>query len=864
MSWTSGSRLERGLRLALIGLVVVATVTVGAVVAGIDPGGTAGSPIDQLLPGEQYVGQATDLQNVSGGGSGRGFGALTPGTQTGVGGETGFNRDTFASNDTTVHFTVESTQPAYWRTGAYGSYTGTGWERQGATSPYDGPLSTPGVEGQRLEYEVTLERAATSLPTAWQPETVMTDGLQVTDQRAITTETPALAGTSYTGVSVLPPPDPAVLRAADDSYPTEIEERYTALPAATPDRVSARTTAITADAKTAYDTAALVEQWLRTQKEYSLQADRRSETIADTFIFEMEAGYCEYFATAMTTMLRTQGVPARYVVGYTSGDLTGDNEYAVRGQNAHAWVEVYFPDIGWVQFDPTPPSDRREAAEANVDGEQPEDGPTPGQTNATDRDIDDLLTDELDPDTDTDTTPDQGPTDDPEDSPDNQRQSAEITLNRTPVPGETVEVTVTRGETPAQAVTVSVNDARVGQTDDTGTIAVTVPYTDVFRVTTEAATERNATATVGAAGPGRLDRSTVRQLRVRTPGQIDSFGPGDGPVRQQINKSYELETNATVTVAGEPRPGETVTVVATVANTPVPEATVTVGGESVATTDNTGRAVVTLPERSGGVTVAVERGAVSGTQRLRLPALALDVAPRLPVALPFGSVTVTVTAGGDPVSDAAVAVEGTTITRTGPAGRANITLPVSNAVDVTASQYGLADRTVITGGLRNAFVVLGSGLGVGGLAVLLSVRYRYAIGLFVAWGRRHLRGAVAYGPRWIVQAGRRIDMAIGRGAVRLRTMPAMLRLALTGNHPDGGRWQQLRTWLSRHHQAVRARLGLRRMGRRGEQASLTETAAGGDPDAVRRAWAQFLTHVSVSRQATQTQTPEELAAHAIE
>ena len=870
MPWTSGSRLERGLRLVLVGLVLVATVTVGAVAAGIGSGGPAGSPIDQLLPGEQYVGQAPDagLQNVSGGGLGRGFGALNPGAQTGVGGETGFNRDTFASNDTTVHFTVESTRPAYWRTGAYDSYTGTGWERRGATTPYDGPLSTPGVEDQRLEYEITLERGATSLPTAWQPETVAADELQVTDQQAITTETPAPAGTSYTGVSVLPPRDPAVLRAADDSYPPAIQERYTALPAATPDRVGTRTAEITAGAETAYDTAALVEQWLRTEKEYSLQADRRSETIADTFIFEMEAGYCEYFATAMTTMLRTQGVPARYVVGYTSGDLTGDNEYAVRGQNAHAWVEVYFPEIGWIQFDPTPPGDRRGAAEANVDGEQPEDGPTPGQTNATDRDIDDLLTDDpdADTDTDTDTTPDQDSetTDDP-DSAEDQRPPVEIALNRTPVPGITVEVTVTRGDTPVQGAVVSVNDARVGRTDDAGIIAVTVPYADAVRVTAQApvdaAVESNTTATAGTAGGGGLDLSAVTQPRAQASGQLDPLGLSGGFVRQQANETYQLGTNATVTVAGDPRPGGTVTIVATVANTPVPEAMVTVEGESVATTDSAGRATVTLPERSGTVAIAVERGAVSGTQSLRLPALALDVAPRLPVALPFGSATVTVTADGDPVSGAAVAVAGTTVTQTGPAGTATIRLPISDRVSVTASRYGLTDRTVIDGVLRNALVVLGLGLGLGGPVVLAGTRYRRTVGSFAARGRRRLRGVIAHGPQWVVRGGRRVDAVVGRVATRLRTAAAVLRLALTGGYPDGGR-RQLWAWLSSCHRAVCAKLGLGREDHRGEQAPLAET--GGGPDAVRRAWAQFLTHVSVSRQATQTRTPEELAAHAIE
>lgn len=72
----------------------------------------------------------------------------------------------------------------------------------------------------------------------------------------------------------------------------------------------------------------------------------------------MDAGYCTYYATTMVTMLRSQGVPARFVVGYTTGEQVGDDRYRVRGLNSHAWVQVYFPDVGWVRFDPTPAGPR--------------------------------------------------------------------------------------------------------------------------------------------------------------------------------------------------------------------------------------------------------------------------------------------------------------------------------------------------------------------------------------------------------------------------------------------------------------------------------------------------------------------------
>jgi hypothetical protein len=73
------------------------------------------------------------------------------------------------------------------------------------------------------------------------------------------------------------------------------------------------------------------------------------------FLFETHAGHCEYFASAMTIMLRTLGIPSREVNGFLPGefnDLAGD--YIVRASDAHSWVEAYFPETGWVTFDPTP------------------------------------------------------------------------------------------------------------------------------------------------------------------------------------------------------------------------------------------------------------------------------------------------------------------------------------------------------------------------------------------------------------------------------------------------------------------------------------------------------------------------------
>ncbi|PSQ48903.1 hypothetical protein BRD19_05130 [Halobacteriales archaeon SW_7_65_23] len=69
----------------------------------------------------------------------------------------------------------------------------------------------------------------------------------------------------------------------------------------------------------------------------------------------------------MVTMLRSQGIPARMAVGYNAGEPVEDDRYAVRGLNSHAWVEVYFPDVGWVPFEPTPPDPRQAVEQAAIE-----------------------------------------------------------------------------------------------------------------------------------------------------------------------------------------------------------------------------------------------------------------------------------------------------------------------------------------------------------------------------------------------------------------------------------------------------------------------------------------------------------------
>ncbi|MEF8857589.1 MAG: transglutaminase domain-containing protein [Halolamina sp.] len=256
-----------------------------------------------------------------------------------------------------VRFTIESEQEEYWKVGSYDRYTGNGWVRTGEATQYDGPLAGPPGDSRRVEQTVTAKTPLNSMPAAWKPVAVegsVARATQVTEQDGLRAATAISEGESYTVVSEVAQYSTPELQNAGTDYPDRIENRYLGLPDSTPDRVAERTDQVVEDANTPYEAAVAIEQYLEAEKRYSLNVRQPEGNIADSFLFEMDAGYCTYYATTMVTMLRTQGVPARFVTGYTSGERVAEDKWVVRGLDAHAWVEVYFPEVGWVAFDPTP------------------------------------------------------------------------------------------------------------------------------------------------------------------------------------------------------------------------------------------------------------------------------------------------------------------------------------------------------------------------------------------------------------------------------------------------------------------------------------------------------------------------------
>ena len=708
--------MARDLVRVVIALLCVASIVVSAATLPLASVGTNASngsggfgSFGGASPGDQGVGAPENTSVVQDAlrESVDQAGIVTTSNQNDIGGPVGSG--TAEALSAQVMFTVDAERPTYWREGAYTTYTGSGWSRPDDASPLQGEVY-PDAEGERLEQTVTAKSTMTVVPTAWKPVSVegaAADGTQVTPRGAVRVTEPIEANETYTVVSRVNRPSPDELRGLGRDYPTEVRERYTALPDSLPDRVVDKTDEITAGDDDPYAQAAAIEAWLEANKEYDLNASKPEGDFVDGFLFEQDEGYCEYFATSMVVMLRSQGVPARYVTGFSPGQPGADGQYVVRGMNAHAWVEVYFPEEGWVRFDPTPPTDRLQSErsaleEARAGGEEgvdtpdtenetydPEDPTSPGDINGTDGPVDGNESDDPG-------DPDDGDTggDDPA-PPDDGEVREDPTLNVSvapePEPGREVTVTVTRGGDPVPDAAVYFNDEQVGVTDATGTVTATVPYTADLTITVV----EDATASAGAVPPPTVDALAVTAAvdgRVYAPRSVE-LGVGADPDNEsnESSQTFELVADVAVNAPEESVPGEDVTIRATVNDRPLPEAEVSVNGRFVGTTDENGELTISMPYRDSA-TVSVQREDLSAEATVDVDtSAALSIDGRL---VPDETVNVTATVAGEPLRNAPISVNGTVVAETGPNGTATVEVPYRDPVEIAVGRDEVTATTV--------------------------------------------------------------------------------------------------------------------------------------------------------------------------
>ena len=167
---------------------------------------------------------------------------------------------------------------------------------------------------------------------------------------------PALqGGEAYQVDAVLNNPNRQQLQDAGTGYPDWVAQSYLQLPKGFSPGIQELAKELTKDSKTPYEAAQAITSYLRENIKYSQtipEAPRNKDKL-EWILFDYKQAYCVYYASAEVLMLRSVGVPARMAVGFAQGESDGNNKYIVRRFNAHAWPEVYFPGIGWVEFEPT-------------------------------------------------------------------------------------------------------------------------------------------------------------------------------------------------------------------------------------------------------------------------------------------------------------------------------------------------------------------------------------------------------------------------------------------------------------------------------------------------------------------------------
>jgi transglutaminase-like putative cysteine protease len=275
-----------------------------------------------------------------------------------------------------VIFTVEAPELTekpprfYWRGYTYGTYSDFHWgaisTNSDEFSPSGEQILIPNIEDKTLaRFKVTTQIRQFLIYTATQPIWVSRPGeiryastdTEALDIAAWYAEPGMLAGEQFQMDAALANPSIQDLQAAGENYPDWIVERYLQLPEDFSPRIRALAEEISTDLETPYDKASAITDYLRREIDYSNPLPESPPENADPLewiLFDLKQGFCNYYASAEVVMLRSIEIPARLAVGFTEGVFDSEsNTYSIRNLDAHAWPEVYFPGIGWIEFEPT-------------------------------------------------------------------------------------------------------------------------------------------------------------------------------------------------------------------------------------------------------------------------------------------------------------------------------------------------------------------------------------------------------------------------------------------------------------------------------------------------------------------------------
>jgi transglutaminase-like putative cysteine protease len=266
-------------------------------------------------------------------------------------------RSRLVNRSNTVMFTMSSAAGRYWRTSGLTVFDGEQWKLPDARlESADGELNPRRPNAQVVQQQITIARfGGKLLPAAFAPLDIAQNGLQwlpQTDTFVIDADEGLREGQTFNISSDVAVPTVAELRGATVSSPPFPD--LLDLPDELPGEIRDLAAQVTAGAATPYDQARALQDWFRNNFTYDLTVQRGHGDDAILSFLRIQRGYCEQFAGTFAVMARAVGLPARVAVGFTEGELRADGRYYVLGRHAHAWPEVWFDGVGWVQFEPTP------------------------------------------------------------------------------------------------------------------------------------------------------------------------------------------------------------------------------------------------------------------------------------------------------------------------------------------------------------------------------------------------------------------------------------------------------------------------------------------------------------------------------
>lgn len=287
------------------------------------------------------------------------------------------------SMDQTPVFTATGKYAHYWKIETKNTYTGKGWINQSdnrklTISRFNNLLAYPSLESLegKTPTEVTQDQIHIELPSFPQlvygvePLSVKASGMnQILLNQVSGKMVPELNGREVTlkdySVTYKDPTFsvPALKSIKNNQLdPDNIKKTYLQLPKELPERVKKLAVAITSKATNRYDKAQAIVTYFQTNgfkyETQNVAVPKKGQDYVDQFLFDTKKGYCDNFSSSMVVLLRSVGVPARWVKGFSEGTYQDSptqstTRFVIKQSDAHSWVEVYFPGSGWVPFEPT-------------------------------------------------------------------------------------------------------------------------------------------------------------------------------------------------------------------------------------------------------------------------------------------------------------------------------------------------------------------------------------------------------------------------------------------------------------------------------------------------------------------------------